>query len=80
MHVLKTVRPATLRDVLKFEFAFSHHELQEGFRGFLKYAHRLAEAFPLLDIGPKPDRATALHNNKPRAKSNHSGDNDSTKV
>lgn len=53
-HVLSAIRPLSLRTRLESDLELSHHELKKNFKGFMKHAIRLSEAFQLVDIG-KPN-------------------------
>lgn len=76
-HVLQAVPPATLRDRLQSDLAFSHHELRKDFPGFLKHAIRLAEAFQLVDSGgPKSEHRTEQGQSTQRTKRNRGGNAD----
>lgn len=48
-HVLSAIKPASLRDRLQSYLSFSYHPLGKDFKGFLKHAVKLAEAFQLVD-------------------------------
>lgn len=50
-HVLSSVRPANLCKRLELNLSFWYHFLKQGFRGFFKYAVKLAEAFHVDDAG-----------------------------
>ena len=51
--VLFAVKPKSLRDWLESDIEFSHVECRKDFKAFLKHAVRVAEAFKLVDTGPK---------------------------
>lgn len=49
MHVLRAIKPKTLRERLESDLNFSQYELRKDFRGLMKHAVRLSEAFELLE-------------------------------
>lgn len=54
-HVLSAVRPQSLQNRLTSDLSFSKYKFQKDWHAFLKHAVRLAEAFQLVDEGPRPD-------------------------
>lgn len=52
-HVLAAIRPASLRERLESDLAFSHHALKKDFKKFLKHAVELSDAFQSVDNGPR---------------------------
>lgn len=52
-HALSAVKPQTLHDRLTANLEFSQDELSKDCRRFFKHAIRLAEAFQIVESGPK---------------------------
>lgn len=55
-HVLSAMQPSVLKDRLTSDLSFSHHHLKKDFKGFLAHAIELANAFQLVDCGPRKMR------------------------
>lgn len=68
-YVLATIHPSTLHIQLESDLELSHHDLRKNFRGFIKHAIRLTEAFQLVDNGKQQSQATKAVTNK----HNHKG-------
>lgn len=52
-HVLSAIRPKSLQDRLKSDLEFARTDCRKDFTKFMKHAVKLADAFQLLDNGPK---------------------------
>ena len=52
-HVLSQIRPSSLQQRLKDDLELSHYQLRKDFNGFFAHAVKLAEAFQIVDNGPR---------------------------
>lgn len=75
-HVLGAIRPNSLRERLESDLSFSQHELKKDFKGFLRHAIRLAEAFQIVDAGPSHKKNRKEDNATPSNSKGRSGNTD----
>ena len=54
-HVTSALRPEALRSRLESDLAFGYVHLQTNFKAFMQHCLKLADAFQILDIGPKKE-------------------------
>ena len=52
-HVLSAVKPRSLYDRLDSDIQFAYNDLRKDFKGFMKHAMDLSDAFQKLDVGPR---------------------------
>lgn len=57
-HVLSRIRPMSLQFRLRDDLELSHYSLKKDFQGFSAHATKPADAFELVDDGPRKRRTT----------------------
>ncbi len=75
--VLHAVRPVTLRGRLTDNLESAKYEIRKDFKGFMRHAIKLTEAFQIVDNGRKRE---ANSNTGPRTESARGGGTTETKV
>lgn len=73
-HILNAIRPAQLRERLESDLELAKSDLKRDFKGFMKHAMKLSEAFELVDNGPTSQKGK----NKP-ASGNRNGSSSAEK-